>query len=101
MSGSTETAVPPILAGQVREAEVPATDQNYPENIFQRLGPSYDVLDLQSATDLNPARTTAPKPDATKDERRWKIASDTAIIYANVRDAITARGRASGHQHPA
>ena len=84
-SGHTETAVPSILAGRMREHNVPATYRSYPENIFHRLGPSYNVLDLQFATDLNPARPLGWQTQAPDGrERLGKIALDIAIIFGHV-----------------
>lgn len=84
-SGHTETAVPSILAGRMRDHNVPATYRSYPENIFHRLGPSYDVLDLQFATDLNPARPLGWQTQAPDgQERLGRIALDIAIIFGHV-----------------
>ena len=85
LSGHTETAVPPILAGRVREDGVPATYKSYPENIFHRLAPSYNVLDLQFATDMNPVKQPGAAADPRdEDHRLGKIARDVAIIFAHV-----------------
>jgi hypothetical protein len=84
-SGHTEIAVPSILAGRTRKHEVPATYRSYPENIFHRLGPSYNVLDLQFATDLNPARPLGWQTEAPDgQERLGRIALDIAIIFGHV-----------------
>jgi hypothetical protein len=84
-SGNTEAAVPAILAGRMRQQEVPATYRSYPENIFHRLGPSYNILDLQFATDLNPARPLGWQTQAPDgQERLGRIARDIAIIFGHV-----------------
>ena len=84
-SGHTETAVPAILAGRTRKHEVPATYRSYPENIFHRLGPSYNVLDLQFLTDLNPAKPLGWQTEAPDGrERLGRIALDIAIIFGHV-----------------
>ena len=84
-SGHTETAVPAIFAGRMRKHEVPATYRSYPENIFHRLGPSYNVLDLQFLTDLNPARPPDWQTEAPDgQERLGRIALDIAIILGHV-----------------
>ncbi|WP_065751964.1 sulfatase-like hydrolase/transferase [Bradyrhizobium paxllaeri] len=101
-SGHTEAAVPSILAGQVRENGVPATYKSYPENIFHRLGPSYNVLDLQSATDLNPVKQLGETTDSRDDNNRHrKIARDVAIILAHVLAPrqLTARLPSVGTRH--
>ncbi|MBR0754876.1 sulfatase-like hydrolase/transferase [Bradyrhizobium jicamae] len=84
-SGSTETAVPAVLSGLLRTRIVPPTFKMYPHNIFQQLGPSYNVLDLQIATDLNPLRQ--PGEEDTIDDERERlrhIADDVATIYAHL-----------------
>jgi hypothetical protein len=84
-SAHTEAAVPAILAGRMRKHEVPATYRSYPENIFHRLGPSYNVLDLQFATDLNPAKPLGWQTEAPDGrERLGRIALDIAIIFGHV-----------------
>jgi Sulfatase len=84
-SGHTEAAVPAILAGRMRQHEVPATYTSYPENIFHRLGPSYNVLDLQFATDLNPARPPGWQTEALDGQDRLSaIALDMAIIFGHI-----------------
>ena len=84
-SGHTEAAVPAILAGRMRKHEVPATYRSYPDNIFHRLGPSYNVLDLQFATDLNPAKPLGWQTEAPDGrERLGRIARDIAIIFGHV-----------------
>jgi hypothetical protein len=84
-SGHTETAVPSILAGRMRKHDVPATYRSYPENIFHRLGPSYNVLDLQFATDLNPAMPLGRQTQAPDgQDRLGRIALDIAIIFGHV-----------------
>lgn len=84
-SAHTEAAVPAILAGRMREHDVPATYTSYPENIFYRLGPSYNILDLQFATDLNPARPLGWQKQAPDgQERLGRIALDIAIIFGHM-----------------
>jgi len=84
-SGHTEAAVPAILAGRMRKHAVPATYRSYPENIFHRLGPSYNVLDLQFATDLNPARPLGWQTEAPDgQDRLGRVALDIAIIFGHM-----------------
>lgn len=84
-SAHTEAAVPAILAGRMRTHEVPATYRSYPENIFHRLGPSYNVLDLQFATDLNPAKPVGWQTQAPDGQQRLsRIVLDIAIILGHV-----------------
>jgi hypothetical protein len=84
LSGHTESAVPSILAGRLRKDGTPATYKSYPNNIFYTLGPSYNVLDLQILTDLNPTKQPGDEANPLSRDEKWgKIASDVAIIFAH------------------
>lgn len=82
VSGETETAMPAILAGRLRK-NVPPTYAIHPQNIFYTLGASYNVLDLQIITDLNPFAQSGDNPDSSFTERTRRIARDIAIIYGH------------------
>lgn len=83
VSGETEAAVPAIMAGRLRKG-VPATYAIYPQNIFYTLGASYNVLDLQIITNLNPFAQSGNDPDSSFTERTRGIARDIAIIYGHI-----------------
>ncbi|WP_441233633.1 sulfatase-like hydrolase/transferase [Bradyrhizobium sp. 930_D9_N1_4] len=84
VSGETETAVPAIMSGRLTKGDAPATYGVYPKNIFYMLGASYNVLDLQTVTNLNPFGQSGDNFEPSFSARTWRIARDVAIIYAHI-----------------
>jgi len=84
VSGETETAVPAILSGRLRKGNLPATYGIYPQNIFYTLGSSYNVLDLQTVTNLNPFGQSKDGFERSFRARLQRIALDIAIICAHI-----------------
>lgn len=84
VSGETETAVPAILSGRLTKGDAPATYGVYPTNIFYMLGTSYNVLDLQTVTNLNPFGQSGDSFEPSFSARIRRIALDVAIIYAHI-----------------
>lgn len=84
VSGETEIAVPAILSGRLRKDGAPATYAIYPQNIFYTLGASYNVLDLQTVTNLNPFGQSGDNFEPSFSGRTRRIARDVAIIYAHI-----------------
>jgi len=83
VSGATESAVPAILSGKLLQ-DRPATYGIYPHNIFYTLGPSYNVLDLQTITNLNPFGEPGDGFEPSFHARLERIALDIAIICAHI-----------------
>jgi len=83
VSGATESAVPAILSGRLVQDRT-ATYGIYPHNIFYTLGTSYNVLDLQTITDLNPFGKPGDSFDLPFHARLQRIALDIAIICAHI-----------------
>nr|WP_240535243.1 sulfatase-like hydrolase/transferase [Bradyrhizobium sp. YR681] len=66
------------------KGNAPATYAIYPQNIFYTLGASYNVLDLQSVTNLNPFGQSENGSESSFSARARRIALDIAIIYAHI-----------------